>query len=104
MKTRRDFVLATVPTVVVLGWISPAAAAPALRLEESDPVAAALGYKDDAGQVDSEKFPSYQFGHNCANCQLYQATGAGDLGVCAAVGGKLVAARGWCAAWNGKKA
>jgi len=97
MNTRRQFILTTIPAMTVLLATTRAATAEVGRLEETDPIALALGYKNDASQVDTKKFPTFVPGHVCAGCQFYQGTAA--LGACSAVGGKLVAANGWCAAW-----
>ncbi len=45
---------------------------------------------------------NYVAGRNCANCLQFQGKGADGWGVCPAVGGRLVAAKGWCAAWGAK--
>ncbi len=66
---------------------------------ESDPTAAALGYKADAGKVDKSKQPKYAAGSNCANCSLYQGKPGATAGGCAIFPGKQVAAKGWCSAW-----
>jgi hypothetical protein len=78
------------------------AQAQAARIEESDPTAAALGYKHDASKVDKARFPKYAAGQVCANCVLYQSKGNDAWAPCSAFGGKLVAAKGWCAAWAKK--
>jgi hypothetical protein len=69
------------------------------RLSESDPQAVALGYKEDATKADRKKFPSYQPGQTCANCQQYQGSAADARAPCVLFPGKTVAAKGWCAAW-----
>ncbi|MGZ3237282.1 MAG: high-potential iron-sulfur protein [Burkholderiaceae bacterium] len=71
------------------------------KLTETDPQAAALGYKENATKVDKAKYPNYAAGQSCAGCQLYQgpATGAGK---CAIFQGKLVASTGWCSAYAKK--
>lgn len=97
MTTRRYFVLTAIPAAALLVAQTPVAATEAVRLEETDPVAVALGYKHDASKVDAKKFAGYVVGRNCAGCQLYQGTAA--WGACGAVAGKLVDAKGWCAAW-----
>lgn len=72
--------------------------AQAAKVSESDPQAAALGYKDDATKVDKAKFPRYAAGQSCASCQLYQGAATGT-GKCAIFQGKLVASGGWCSAY-----
>lgn len=102
MTTRRQFVLNVLPlTAVLLGSAHLASAQPG-RLDESDSLATALGYKHDATKVDAKKFPAYAAGRNCANCQLFQGTASDPWAACGAVGGKQVNAKGWCVAWAKK--
>ncbi len=101
MTTRRTFLAAIPVTAIALTLTRKANAQPA-KLEESDPMAVSLGYKHDASKVDNKKFASYAAGHSCANCQLYQGKAADAWAACAAVGGKLVNGKGWCAAWSKK--
>lgn len=68
-------------------------------LAENDPTALALGYKVDAAKVDKTKFPRFQTGQTCANCQLYQGKPGSDKSPCPTYGGKLVYAKGWCNAY-----
>jgi hypothetical protein len=99
MTTRRIFLLATLPGAALAAAAVRPASAQAARLEESNPAAVALGYKHDAAKVDAAKYPTFAAGRNCANCQLYQAKAGEEWGACAAVGGRLVNAKGWCVAW-----
>ncbi len=99
MTSRRQFVLKTIPASVVLIASTRISAAEAGRLDEADPIAVALGYRHTAAQVDVKKFPAYVAGHDCAGCQLFQATAGKEWGACAIVAGKQVNAAGWCAAW-----
>jgi hypothetical protein len=98
MTSRRHF-LATLPSIAILASAAPAARAQAVRLQESDPAAKAIGYIEDAAKVDVKKYPAFKPGSQCANCQLYQGKPGTGAGPCAAVGGKLVAAKGWCIVW-----
>ena len=101
MTTRRKFVFA-VPAAALALAASRIATAQAGKVEETDPQAAALGYRNDASKVDGKKFPTFAAGRNCANCQLYQGKTGEAWGPCGAFGGKLVNANGWCAAWTKK--
>ena len=65
-------------------------------------MAVSLGYKHDAAKVDAKKFTTYATGRNCANCQFYQGKTTDAWAACPPVGGKLVNAKGWCAAWAKK--
>ena len=99
MTSRRTFLLATLPVAALAAVAARTATAQAARLEETDSAAVALGYKHDATKVDKAKFPTFVAGRNCANCQLFAAKGNEEWAPCAAVGNKLVNAKGWCVAW-----
>ena len=68
------------------------------KVDESDPSAAALGYKHDTAAVDGAKFPQHSTDQLCKNCQLYQPADD-EWGNCAIFPGKQVNAKGWCSAW-----
>ena len=96
MSNRREFMMQ-----VGLGGgvvLAGNAMAQAAMVAETDPQAAALGYKADASKVDKAKFPKFATGQVCTNCQLYVAKSA-NAGACAIFPGKLVAGPGWCNAW-----
>ncbi|WP_395007730.1 high-potential iron-sulfur protein [Undibacterium sp.] len=101
MKSRRQFLIQTIPTVLGLG-AALTASAQANRADENAPGSVALGYKHDATKVDAKKYPAYAAGKNCANCTLYQGKPTDPWANCAALGGKQVAAKGWCMAWAKK--
>ena len=91
---------ATLPLASLMSAL-PAQASDLPHLTEDDPQGSALGYKHDATQVDTTKFPkragdagATQF---CDNCQLYQ--GGDEWGPCSIFPGKAVAGKGWCNAW-----
>ena len=69
---------------------------------ESDPQAAALGYKADTTKVDGKKFASHKPDQNCANCALFQGKASDKAGGCPLFAGKKVAGAGWCSAWAKK--
>lgn len=95
-----------------VGGPEPAAAAPEgqqammPRLEESDSMAQALGYKHDASRVNVEQFPSRASPDSadefCHNCVHYQAPPDVEWAPCTIFPGKLVNANGWCSAWAAK--
>jgi hypothetical protein len=101
MTTRRKFI-AAIPAGAVALALARTATAAAAKLEESDPAAVALGYKHDVSQVDAKKFPTFKPDHHCGNCALYQGKATDEWAPCGAFGGKLVANKGWCAAWAKK--
>lgn len=119
MKTsRREFLkkaglaLATFPIVFGASNISLqcAEAQPLVPVNpETDPVAKALGYFEDASKVDTTKYPkrkapegSNQF---CKTCVLLQQGGMkipgkeGDWGKCSLYQSGLVNVNGWCMSW-----
>jgi len=70
---------------------------PPARLEETDPMATALGFKLDTAKVDAAKYPRHTNDQQCSGCTLYQGKPGEPLGPCLTVGGKLVPGAGWCA-------
>jgi hypothetical protein len=79
------------------GLLSGAAQA-AETLSESDPTAAALGYKADATKAANRTDKTA----TCSGCSLFSGKPGAADGPCAAFGGKLVSAKGWCTAWAKK--
>lgn len=81
----------------------PPDAADMPKLEESDAMAQALGYKHDASDVNLEQFPSRgdpgAADEFCRNCIHYQAPPEQQWAPCTIFPGKLVNADGWCSAW-----
>ncbi|OXI93273.1 MULTISPECIES: high-potential iron-sulfur protein [Burkholderia] len=71
-------------------------------VQETDANAQALGYKADAGRVDHAKYPKFQAGEACANCQFFQGKAGATTGACAIFGGKQVSAKGWCNGYTKK--
>lgn len=71
-------------------------------VEESQPQAAALGYKSDALRVDQSKYAKFSPGQSCSSCALYQGAPGSNGGGCALFAGKQVMANGWCSAYARK--
>lgn len=96
--SRRRFMIvaASLASAAVLQTETRAAAQ---ELSESDPTAQTLGYKSDGALVDATRYPKYQAGQACANCQLYQGRPGDMSGPCTVFSGKLVSAKGWCSAY-----
>ncbi len=99
MPSRRKFVLSALPVSALLLGAARSASAQATHLEETDPIAVSLGYRNDATKVDSKKYPTYVAGRHCGSCQLFQGSATDAWAVCAVMGGKAVNAKGWCSAW-----
>jgi hypothetical protein len=69
------------------------------RLDIKDPAAKALGYVENAAQVDPKKYPDFAPGSNCENCLKLQGAGGAAYRPCELFPGKSVAASGWCSGW-----
>ncbi|MCD8516176.1 MAG: high-potential iron-sulfur protein [Burkholderiaceae bacterium] len=95
-STRRQFMAVSAVSVASLVTAKVAYAQP--MLGEGEPQAVALGYKENAADVDKAKFAKYQDGQRCDNCQLYTAKDD-KAGACSVFPGKLVTAAGWCNLW-----
>lgn len=104
MNSRRHFlyklaVSATAP-VALGGRLLAQDTPPPQKLEETDPVAIALGYKMDTTKVDQTKYPQHKPEQKCSNCLLVPPnTPAAEFIPCTAFQNKLVASNGWCMAW-----
>jgi High potential iron-sulfur protein len=70
------------------------------RLDVKDPAAIAVGYVENAGQVDTKKYPAYVKGSNCENCLQLQGSAGDNYRPCGLFPGKLVSVSGWCTAWT----
>jgi len=101
--TRRHFLKASGTALLLpLGLSAVAtrvAAAELPHLEETDPTAAALGYRHDSTKVDAAKYPAHKPAQVCAGCSLVQGTPAEAWRPCGIFPGKAVNAKGWCAAF-----
>jgi hypothetical protein len=72
----------------------------ASRLDVNDPAAKALGYVENAADVDAKKYPGYSTGSNCENCLQLQGSAGNNYRPCSVFPGKLVSVSGWCTAWT----
>ena len=84
---------ATLPSMAVY-------AAPPARLDVKDPAALALGYVENATQVDVKKYPTYSAGSLCENCLQLQGSAGDHYRACGLFPGKLVSVSGWCTGWT----
>ena len=104
VESRRRFLKiaagTTVAAAVVGGLPRFAHAAELPALKESDPMAKALHYVEDATK---SKEPQYKAGLDCSNCQFYSG-GPTGRGPCQLFPGKSVNSHGWCVSHTPKKA
>jgi hypothetical protein len=104
MNSRRNFLIklaVSAPAALGCGLFAQTPP-PAVKLEESDPVATALGYKEDGAKVDAQKYPQYKPDQKCSVCALYTGKPGEATGPCTAFQNKIVNANGWCAAFAKK--
>ena len=94
---RRIFLVRAAACSAAIATGASAQGAP--KVDEADPQAAALGYKNDTAKVDAAKYPKHTAEQKCNGCQLYQGKVTDATAPCAIFGGKSVAANGWCSAW-----
>jgi hypothetical protein len=80
--------------------IARRSAAEPAKLSVTDPAAVALGYVENASQVDTKKYPSYVKGSTCENCLQLQGKSGDAFRPCSLFKDKLVAAGGWCSGWT----
>lgn len=100
-SSRRTFLITSIGVASSLA-LSRQAFADAPKVSESDPTAVALGYKNDAAQVDKAKYAKYAAGQQCNNCQFFQGKPADAWAPCPMFGGKQVSGKGWCSAYTKK--
>ena len=79
----------------------PSRGAEPAKLDVNDPAAVALGYVENAAQVDAKKFPALSCRDRTAttacSCRARPATAYRP---CSLFPGKLVAVGGWCSGWT----
>jgi hypothetical protein len=97
-SSRRSFMISIVGLASSL-VLSREASAQAALVQESDANAQALGYRTDASKVDRAKYPKFQAGQACANCQFFQGKAGDATAPCTIFAGKQVNAKGWCSAY-----
>jgi len=99
-NSRRQFMILSAAGACTLALNSKVQAQ--AMVADTDPQAAALGYKSDATKVDKAKYAKYAAGQECDNCALYQGKAGSAAGGCPLFAGKQVAAKGWCSAYAKK--
>ncbi|MDX1515346.1 MAG: high-potential iron-sulfur protein [Woeseiaceae bacterium] len=72
------------------------------KLALDDPMAQAMKYVHDAGEVDPAARANPAPEQNCANCALIQGNDGDEWRPCQIFPGKLVNANGWCSVWAPK--
>lgn len=96
---RRHTIIRIASAAALALGVQHAARAAGPKVEETDPVAASLGYREDTRKVDDKKFPKHVAAQTCGSCQLFQGTAQAPTGGCPLFAGKQVANGAWCSAW-----
>jgi hypothetical protein len=99
--SRRTFLDTWMLGAAVSAWgVRRAAADEPPKLDVKDPAAVAVGYVENASQVDLKKYPAYVKGSNCDNCLQLQGKAGSNYRPCSLFPGKVVAVSGWCSGWT----
>ena len=93
----KGLALTTVTAALV---VRRSAAAEPVKLSVKDPAAVALGYVEDAAQVDAKKYPAYVKGSACENCLQLQGKPGDAYRPCSLFTGKVISVKGWCSGWT----
>ena len=95
---RRTFMLHAVAAGATLTGPGLALAAPP-KVDEADPKAASLGYRNDSNQVDKKRFPKHSAGEKCSGCMAWLGKPSDAWAECDLMVNKLVANAGWCSSF-----
>ena len=95
---RRTFMLHAVAAGATLTGPGLALAAPT-KVDEADPKAASLGYRNDSNQVDKTRFPTHSAGEKCSGCMAWLGKPSDAWAECDLMVNKLVANAGWCSSF-----
>jgi hypothetical protein len=99
--SRRTVVKGLALTTVAAGLAARrSAAAEPVKLSVKDPAAVAVGYVEDAAEVDVKKYPVYVKGSTCENCLQLQGKSGDAYRPCTLFTGKMVSVKGWCSGWT----
>ncbi len=95
---RRTFMLHAVAAGATLTCSGLALAGPT-KVDEADPKAASLGYRNDSNQVDKKRFPKHATGEKCSGCMAWLGKPSDAWAECDLMVDKLVANAGWCSSF-----
>ncbi len=105
---RRSFIKAglTISGTALVAGAIPLTLVADDKVDESEALAQAMGYVEDASTTDTVKFPkrgteagAQQF---CNNCALFAGEADADFAPCSIFQNRLVAGAGWCNVWVAK--
>ena len=100
---RRYFLIAPLAAGTI-GLHAPAVHAAFKRVEESEPKAAAIGYRHDSARVDGARYPKHDDTQKCQNCLAWAPDKPADeWGECDLMSDRMVNRNGWCSSYKKRK-
>lgn len=76
-----------------------AAVAAVKKIDENEPKAKSLGYRNDSSQVDKAKFPKHSPSEKCNGCMAWLGKPGDAWAECDLLVDRLVASPGWCSSY-----
>jgi len=82
---------------------SAAVSAAPKPVDENEPKAASLGYRNDTTKVDKAKFPKHSPDQHCGGCIAFLGKPTDPSAECDLITDRLVANGGWCSSYVKRK-
>jgi hypothetical protein len=95
---RRTFIIQAALAAGSLGCAGVSRAA-VKKIDESEPKAKSLGYRNDTTQVDRARFPKHSPSEKCNGCMAWLGTKSDAWAECDLLPDRSVAAVGWCSSY-----
>jgi hypothetical protein len=95
---RRTFILHVAAGTTALA-ASCVARAAAKKIDENEPKAQSLGYRNDSTQVDKKRFPKHGAGEKCSGCMAWLGKPSDAWAECDLLVDRIVSASGWCSSY-----
>jgi len=95
---RRNFIIHAALAAGALTCAGASRAA-AKKIDENEPKAKSLGYRNDTTQVDRAKFPKHLPSEKCNGCMAWLGKTSDAWAECDLMADRTVAAAGWCSSY-----
>jgi hypothetical protein len=69
------------------------------KIEENEPKAVSLGYRNETAQVDEKRFPKHKATEHCSGCMAWLGKPADAWAECDLMADRMVANGGWCSSF-----
>jgi hypothetical protein len=96
-STRRVFMLQMAVSSAALAAAQANAAVK--KIEENEPKALSLGYRNDTTQVDEKRFPKHKASEHCAACMAWLGKPSDAWAECDLMADRMVSSTGWCSSF-----